>query len=73
MRNLSMLRTGEHGIVAATDCRDAFGRRLLAMGFTPGTPVQLQRTAPAGDPVVVLLRGYRLILRREEAARISLK
>jgi Fe2+ transport system protein FeoA len=38
------------------------------MGFTKGTEVEFVRQAPLGDPVDLRLRGYRLSLRRIEAA-----
>lgn len=41
--------------------------RLLAMGLTRGTVVELIRMAPMGDPIEIELRGFRLTLRKEEA------
>jgi Fe2+ transport system protein FeoA len=40
---------------------------MLEMGLTPGTEIEILGTAPMGDPLEVLLRGYRLSLRRSEA------
>ncbi|GEM_PF-612027 len=45
-------------------------RRLLEMGVLPGTELTIERVAPLGDPLEVRLRGYRLSLRRREAAHI---
>ena len=56
--------------VAAVDGGSALGRRLLDLGFVPGTEVRVVRRAPLGDPVEYELRGYRLCLRRAEALRI---
>ena len=44
--------------------------RLLEMGLLVGTPVELVRFAPLGDPMEIRLRDYRLSLRRSEAARV---
>ncbi|MCX6966723.1 MAG: ferrous iron transport protein A [Verrucomicrobia bacterium] len=44
--------------------------RLLEMGLTTGAPIQLIRFAPLGDPVEIEVRGYRLSLRKKEAAGI---
>ena len=44
--------------------------RLLEMGLTTGTVVQLIRFAPMGDPLEIELRGYRLSLRKREAMGI---
>lgn len=44
--------------------------RLLEMGLLVGTPVQLVRFAPLGDPVEIKVRGYHLTLRKHEAEQI---
>lgn len=49
---------------------DALARRLADLGLLPGTDVRLLTTAPFGDPMLFRLRGYRLALRRDEAARV---
>ena len=41
------------------------------MGFVPGVPVEVVGTAPLGDPLEVTLRGYRLAIRRTEAACVT--
>ena len=50
--------------------RGAVKRRLVDMGLTPGTTVELIKMAPFGDPMELRLRGYELSLRREDAAQI---
>lgn len=47
--------------------------RLLEMGLLVGTPVELVRFAPLGDPVEIKLRGYHLSLRRHEADLILIR
>lgn len=42
------------------------------MGVTPGTRIQIKTIAPLGDPIKVILRGYELSLRRDDAAKIYL-
>ncbi|MBR4081327.1 MAG: ferrous iron transport protein A [Clostridia bacterium] len=73
MRRLTELRIGEAGVITGMDVYNGCNRRLLAMGFTPGTQIQLCRRAPAGDPLLVRLRGYQLMLCRDDAAHILLK
>jgi Fe2+ transport system protein FeoA len=46
--------------------------RLLEMGLTPGTEVAMVGAAPLGDPLELELRGYRLSVRRSEAARVEI-
>jgi Fe2+ transport system protein FeoA len=45
-------------------------RRLLEMGVTPGCQLRLVRFAPLGDPLEIVVRGYHLSLRRNEAQTI---
>ena len=47
--------------------------RLLEMGLLVGTPVELVRFAPLGDPVEIKVRGYHLSLRKNEAEQIWVK
>lgn len=46
---------------------NAYRNRLLSLGMTPGTEFIVKRVAPLGDPIEILLRGFRLSLRRQEA------
>ena len=70
---LADLEPGAGARVAAVDAGSAVGRRLLDLGFVPGTEVRVVRRAPLGDPVEYELRGYRLCLRRSEALRIRVE
>ena len=45
-------------------------KRILDMGLTPGTRVEVIRRAPLGDPVEFKLKGYNLCLRKKEAETI---
>ena len=51
---------------------DSVAIRLLEMGVTPGVEIRLVGTAPFGDPLELELRGYRLSIRRQEAARVAI-
>lgn len=44
--------------------------RLRALGFIPGTRIQVLRRAPLGDPVEYALRGTRVSLRAQEARHV---
>lgn len=52
---------------------DALARRLAAAGVWPGVRIELLTKAPFGDPLLFRLHGYRLALRRAEAARVELR
>jgi len=45
-------------------------QRLLDLGLTPGEEIAVVQSVPLGDPMIVLVRGTRLALRRREAAWI---
>ncbi len=67
MRPLSSLTPGTKGVVAKIDVPADQRGRLMEMGMLVGTPVELVRFAPLGDPVEIKLRGYNLSLRKHEA------
>jgi ferrous iron transport protein A len=48
-------------------------RRLLDLGITPGEELAVVQSVPLGDPLVVMVRGMRLALRRREAGWISIQ
>ena len=48
-------------------------QRLLDMGITRGTEVQVERHAPLGDPVEIMVKGYYLALRMNEAKEIEVE
>ena len=69
-------KIGERGrVVRVTGERpdDGVRVRLMESGFVPGTEVRVTGSAPSGDPMEVRLAGYRLTLRRAEAARVVLE
>lgn len=68
---LSQLAPGESAEVRAVDGKGPIGRRLLELGFRPGTRLRVIRRAPLGDPTTYELRGSRFCLRRAEAERIA--
>jgi Fe2+ transport system protein FeoA len=64
---LSSLAPGTKGVVAEIRIPPEHRARVLEMGLLVGTPVELVRFAPLGDPVEILVRGYHLSLRKHEA------
>ena len=70
---LDELPQGVRGVVVAVDVEGPLRRRLVEMGVTPGVLIAVERVAPLGDPIAVEVRGYRLSMRRAEAARIRVK
>ena len=70
MRSLATLNIGSTTKVVDISGEDSTSLRLLEMGLTPGVEVTVMSTDPLGDPVELELRGYRLSIRRNEAARV---
>ena len=69
--SLDRIAPGNSSRVADVAGDDAVALRLLEMGLTPGVAVRMVGWAPLGDPLELEVRGYRLSLRRSEAARVS--
>ena len=67
---LDQLAPGCCGIVRVIAAENGARRRLLEMGFVPGTPLRVVRLAPLGDPMQIELHGYHISLRRSEARAI---
>lgn len=72
MPTLATLKHGQPAIVEDVGC-GPLARRLMALGFVPGTRVQLVRIAPLGDPIELELRGTRIAIRRTDADHIRIR
>lgn len=68
---LAKLPIGSRAVVASISGTDDISMRLFEMGLLPGTEFTLLGCAPLGDPLEIELRGYRLSLRKSEAARVE--
>jgi len=71
-RSAAELAVGEMGRVVRIVGANEVSRRLLEMGVTPGVEIRRLGAAPLGDPIEFELRGYRLSLRKAEAAHVEL-
>lgn len=67
---LSSLPIGRAATVAEIRVPGEKRARLMEMGLLIGTPIELVRFAPLGDPVEIKVRGYHLTLRKHEAEQI---
>ena len=74
MSTLNELREiGQRGRIIDVMGDDAVSVRLMEMGLTDGEEIELIGFAPLGDPIEYLIRGYRLSLRKAEAARVTIE
>ncbi|MCW5557102.1 MAG: ferrous iron transport protein A [Verrucomicrobiae bacterium] len=73
LSSLSSLSPGAKAVVAEIRIPPEHRARLLEMGLLVGTPVELVRFAPLGDPVEIKVRGYHLSLRKHEAEQVLVR
>nr|WP_262396449.1 FeoA domain-containing protein [Zongyangia hominis] len=64
------MRIGKKARIVAVGGEGALRDRLLDMGLTPHTQVMIRKVAPMGDPIELMLRGYELTLRVDDAKNI---
>ena len=70
---LDKLPVGKSGIITKVGGKGELRLRFLDMGLIPRTKVTIQKVAPLGDPIEILIRGYELTLRLEEAWWIEVR
>lgn len=73
MKTLKEAKVGSIVRVVKLHGEGAVKRRIMDMGLTRGTEVQIRKTAPLGDPIEVSVRGYELSLRKTDAEMIEIE
>jgi Fe2+ transport system protein FeoA len=71
MPTLDTLKIGESATIVSIRLPAAEAQRLTEMGLTIGAQVKVQKLAPLGDPMEIIVRGYHLSLRKTEASGIE--
>ena len=69
---LRELGIGETARISAVGGEGALRQHFLDMGVIPGAEVTVVKFAPMGDPVELMIHGYELTLRLEDAAKIGI-
>jgi ferrous iron transport protein A len=72
MMTLDQLTTNQPAIVRRIAGTGAVRRRLMDMGLVKGISIERIKTAPMGDPIEYLVRGYHLSLRKSEAQLVEI-
>jgi Fe2+ transport system protein FeoA len=67
---LSQVREGQRAKIVHVGGNGALRRRLLEMGLLKGTDLYVEKYAPLKDPMELIVKGYHVSLRVEEAAQI---
>ncbi len=70
---LSEMKEGQVGIIVRVGGNASFRRRLLEMGFLKGSEVYIEKYAPLKDPIELVIKGYHVSLRVEEASQITVE
>lgn len=71
--SLNKLKPGIKARIVRITGAGGVRKRIVDMGMTPGTVVEVERVAPLGDPIAVRVKRYRLVLRKAEASRIAVQ
>ncbi len=67
---LSELKIKEKAVIQGFQGENALHERLMELGVVPGTQILLKRFAPLGCPMEIMVRGYSLSIRTEDAKQI---
>ena len=72
MKILSDAKVGDTVTVKQNDASDSLKERLLALGLTRGTNIEVLRKGPKNNLTVFRIRGAMIALRREESRFIEI-
>lgn len=64
---LSHYKTGQYIRLVRCDVQGILRRRLLDLGFVPGSIVEVLQKSPLGDPVAYRVNHTTIALRKEES------
>ena len=67
------LAVGKSARIESVGGDGALRQHFLDMGMIPGVTVKLVKFAPMGDPMELLIHGYKLTLRLSEAEKITVR
>jgi Fur family ferric uptake transcriptional regulator len=70
---LSQMKEGQEGVIARVAGETRLRRRILEMGINRGATVYVEKYAPLKDPIELIVKGYHVSMRVEEAAHITVE
>ena len=68
-QKLSELGIGQPAVIISLGDEELL-LKLMEMGFLPGEDIIIEQVAPLGDPISVMIAGYQVSLRINEADSI---
>lgn len=63
-------KEGQKGTIISLECAGKLKKRLIEMGLVKGTSIYVEKYAPLRDPIELVVKGYHVSIRREEAQHI---
>ena len=73
MKTLRQVKVGQTVRIVKLHGEGAVKRRIMDMGITKGTDINVRKVAPLGDPIEVTVRGYELSIRKSDADMIEVE
>lgn len=70
--SLDQLSSGQSAYINKIHLNGKLRRRILDLGFIPGTLVECIRHSPCGNPRAYFVRGTTIAIRNEDAAKIEI-
>lgn len=68
---LSELKENQTARIVRVGGNGALRRRILEMGILKGSEIYVEKYAPLKDPIELIVKGYHVSLRVDEAAHIT--
>jgi ferrous iron transport protein A len=68
-KRLSEIGIGKKAVIISFE-NDEIILKLMEMGCLPGEIISIEKKAPWGDPISIIVSGYQLSLRMNEAEKI---
>lgn len=63
-------QVGDQIVITSIQLSGVMRRRLLDLGFVPGSILEVVQKSPLGDPIAFKVRSTKIALRKEESSLI---
>jgi ferrous iron transport protein A len=70
---LSELKVGQKARILSINTKGVIRRRLMDMGVLSGEILRVEKIAPLGDPIDIVIKNYHLSLRKNESEGIEVE
>ncbi len=66
-KSLVRMHPGDEGFVFLVLAKGKVRQRLLEMGFVRGIHLRVEKNAPMGDPMELVIKEYHISLRKDDS------